>query len=934
MKNFAPSMGQAVTTRYGSSPGDHPNRFMQVSSATKGNQQSLPAKHLGEVLSACFATSNWSLQAATITAGQSSSAAKRNQQSLPAKHFGEVLSTSVATATGPCTQQLPQQGQSLSAELDRKLHRLYDPSSGAETDGKGGKQTTGESVETQSGLPKRRRGRPITRDDSDGERTRERKRLNRSKPIDERNPRGRAPSDERPYERRRELHKEKEVVRQVGSGRMDDPDTQAKFIAALELKEGKRKFGGLPLAKEMKSEEIKEMAQVFANTRRLYKATKGPDKKKFREQAMEGVSKETASNVLGVSARTIRRYQIERLTKDARKAMFALPAVDEEDDDVDAENEYDSASIQKLETDLYVNFFLENTGVLSGSERLTQVLAIPKFELCARLFGAYPQLLRQLHEKHKDLLANLPPQSRLRVSIESAEASKKRPSFNEEEERERRTAMARQRYKLKLVKKRHRSNRSIMPARVKQRAPDESQYSKDEIELERKIRPFSDAKFFRVVKAAGVRYTKKNKPYNCKFHDEGPTYAPKQAALAEKLVDVDFQFTELNKIPQLTDDQKREHAKLTKTRKDLQKQLRDLEVSIRKYQQHLKQFAKCRDSVQGIADTLLPGECLVYRDFVNQYTTDGSKMGNLMLVILYRVVEKEPLRQMKVYNFSGGKGGVRCDPYFVCDVFDFHMKPKAQGGSGVLEHFTKIYISGDHGSHFSATKTVFNESRMFEKYKKKVHVVSLCSYHCYNRCDAAGVLSKNLALTAGREGKELVTSSEYAQSVMELGSSETIGFDFKEINRSVALFGNEKIVSSKKEIGAELRSMCEIDPEVKLQDGTFGYVRGVTKCRSVPFEGSWQVIELREAKLRAFCRSCSASWLGPVYHDGGTECPHTSCEQDHITRGINTNANPTDDSRRMEMILGPQATKGIGRKVFPCFFCKSRYTWGYTANKQ
>ena len=111
---------------------------------------------------------------------------------------------------------------------------------------------------------------------------------------------------------------------------------------------------------------------------------------------------------------------------------------------------------------------------------------------------------------------------------------------------------------------------------------------------------------------------------------------------------------------------------------------------------------------------------------------------------------------------------------------------------------------------------------------------------------------------------------------MDEGSSETLGYDFKEINRSVALFGNEKIVSSKKEIGAELRSMCEIDPEVKLPDGTLGYVRGVTKCRSVPFEGPWQVIELREAKVRAFCRICSASWLGPVYHDDGTRCPNSS----------------------------------------------------------
>ena len=43
-------------------------------------------------------------------------------------------------------------------------------------------------------------------------------------------------------------------------------------------------------------------------------------------------------------------------------------------------------------------------------------------------------------------------------------------------------------------------------------------------------------------------------------------------------------------------------------------------------------------------------------------------------------------------------------------------------------------FTGDHGSHFSAVPTVYNESCMHGEYGIEPHIVSLASYHCFNRC--------------------------------------------------------------------------------------------------------------------------------------------------------------------------------------------------------
>jgi hypothetical protein len=350
--------------------------------------------------------------------------------------------------------------------------------------------------------------------------------------------------------------------------------------------------------------------------------------------------------------------------------------------------------------------------------------------------------------------------------MEAALNNAQQPGFNEQEERRTRTKMVTARYKRKLAAKRNRSYRSIAPARLKKNEEVEEKVDPEVYSRENKIRPIGDKEFMQLVKDRGIRWTKKNKPYNCPIHANGPLLELKKTKCVAAIDVIDEALVELARIKGLSSQQREEKANLMTGRAVQKNKLRKLDKKITKYKEHLRQYEVCRKALDDLAANLKPGQCITYRDFVNQYTSDGKKMGNLQLVVLYRLIPGTCLLQLKVYNFSGGKRGVRCDPYYVADVFDFHMKPKSAGGSGLFEKFNKIYVSGDHGSHFSATRTIFNESRMELKYGKHVHVLSLCSYHCYNLCDSAGVIGKDLAAKAALEGLELTTSDEYARAVI------------------------------------------------------------------------------------------------------------------------------------------------------------------------
>jgi hypothetical protein len=121
----------------------------------------------------------------------------------------------------------------------------------------------------------------------------------------------------------------------------------------------------------------------------------------------------------------------------------------------------------------------------------------------------------------------------------------------------------------------------------------------------------------------------------------------------------------------------------------------ELTKQVATYHKHLAQYETSRAEVERIMDTLGPDQCLVFRDFVNQHSWfDNRKVCNLILVLIWN--ENNVLRSMKLNNFCSDEDTGSTDPYYVRDVFDFHMKPKSveKGHTGLLSRFKKIYISG------------------------------------------------------------------------------------------------------------------------------------------------------------------------------------------------------------------------------------------------
>ena len=92
-----------------------------------------------------------------------------------------------------------------------------------------------------------------------------------------------------------------------------------------------------------------------------------------------------------------------------------------------------------------------------------------------------------------------------------------------------------------------------------------------------------------------------------------------------------------------------------------------LDIDVRKYELHMRQFETARSEVKKIEKNLEVGECLIYRDFVNQYTPDG-KMVNLVLVVMWRTSPGAELNVLKINHFCSDHQTNGATSFFVADV--------------------------------------------------------------------------------------------------------------------------------------------------------------------------------------------------------------------------------------------------------------------------
>jgi hypothetical protein len=344
------------------------------------------------------------------------------------------------------------------------------------------------------------------------------------------------------------------------------------------------------------------------------------------------------------------------------------------------------------------------------------------------LYAKYPKLLRQWcveYPYEKQRIDDTLPELRTKFEADVVAAASHKEYDNSTTEFDIREAMALVEYQSRLKRnakaqrkfgkvrpssKAKRSNTKAALEELLQR-PDAPAYLKSPSPGQK---PCSEMAFWAILTENGIRWTMTVRPTICPIHDEGPS---NETALQVALLEETRLNAEHTRAIALLDAQRAQPppeeasqhdayeralstctAAVNQAKSDLltvsQKVLK-LQKQVALYHKHLAQFETSRQEVDKIMENLGPDECLVFRDFVNQHSWyDNRKVCNLILVLIWR--EKGVLRSMKLNNFCSDYDTGSTDPYYVRDVFDFHMKPKSveKGHTGLLSRFKKIYISG------------------------------------------------------------------------------------------------------------------------------------------------------------------------------------------------------------------------------------------------
>ena len=143
--------------------------------------------------------------------------------------------------------------------------------------------------------------------------------------------------------------------------------------------------------------------------------------------------------------------------------------------------------------------------------------------------------------------------------------------------------------------------------------------------------PPDRAKFWKILKDKGVNWTSNINPVHCKLHTEGPL---NERALDRIRDQEDEGVVRLRNLKELLSEEERKASdaksaeKVSKLYNQVQSCVAEnaklagrgshLKPKVDDYLVHLEQYKSCRKAVKNAEKNLKVGECLVYRDFVNQ----------------------------------------------------------------------------------------------------------------------------------------------------------------------------------------------------------------------------------------------------------------------------------------------------------------------------
>ena len=362
----------------------------------------------------------------------------------------------------------------------------------------------------------------------------------------------------------------------------------------------------------------------------------------------------------------------------------------------------------------------------------------------------------------------------------------------------------------------------------------------------------------------GISILTETHPHTCPLCTEGPTHVKTFEELERSMSTLPNEYESLKVL----------------------QEFRILERKVKKYKRHLKQNNVQRENIKVIEQECArygSRKAVLYRDFVSFYAPDGSKVRVLVFVLI------KGGKPTYIYNINWRSNG-RNDVWTYRDALD-HIAQK----TSLLDDIDTLYICGDHGPHFSATKCFNYESKMYEQSSKwnkrhgrglEIELEFLCSYHAMNRCDGAGMVLKVACWRCWIEGGvgSWPFTANHISIMVNSGmigkktDNSMVAYAFNMTNYGLNLFGAVNgwgTTQKNKNTLDRLRDRCQVR-FWWMQDGQVQRLPGVYRARDVSGEGEWvfgDTLHSVTSERGAMCTNCTGAYQFPVYH-GDSRCDY------------------------------------------------------------
>jgi hypothetical protein len=556
-------------------------------------------------------------------------------------------------------------------------------------------------------------------------------------------------------------------------------------------------------------------------------------------------------------------------------------------------------------------FFSTSTDALSGADTTTRNLEMTMHDWQCEYEAKYPSMLRLAAEKDPHLLTENQggthcALTKFQASMRCAVWQAQQPDFDPRTEILDRRAKAKEAYLRELGVKQGR----LPPLTANQ--VQIAKFAKDDMASRKTESTFDPSRYiirapcqktflnFLEKQTPVLRYTRFSSPHPCPLCDEGPLNTIVFAELMQQKVD-------LKKNSQPIPEQ-------------LQTQLTQLQKKVDLYKVHEKQLATSRAVVNAKLASLLVGEVVVTRDFVNHYDHAGQHVKCLHFVLQWREEAGGPLKLLKLRSYCSDADTMSCDSYYTADAMDFHFRPKSDTNPGHFDPFHKVYFVGDHGPHFASANTMFNESTSYRVYNKEVELLYFTSYHAFGRADGAGAEDKVSATQDFRRGVTRLGAASYTRMTNESNDCLSWAYELPQINRGVDVFPPASHL-----LGVTfLRKWCQVSFEYT---GRCQSTEGIVLYRFISGEGKFTFADLRCGKSGRgdrvpLCCSCSskAEPQALIFHEQ-KDCLHP--ENMHVMPTF-VDVLP-DPARLVGLQVGKKARKAASRGLslpvtYPCKF--------------